>query len=78
MGLEYVPSHTNFVWVRTGVPSPALVDELARQGVLVRPGHLWGAPEWIRVTVGTEAQNDRFTRALQEALSRRPLAAAGA
>ena len=71
MGLEYLPSQTNFLWVRTGVPSGELVPRLAQEGVLVRPGDFWGHPEWIRVTVGTAAQNDRFARALQQALGRR-------
>lgn len=77
MGIEYVPSHANFVWIRTGVSSSRLVPELARRGVLVRPGDYWGAPDWIRVTVGTAAQNDRFVRALEEALSHLPAAAPG-
>lgn len=68
LGLGYVPSEANFVWVRTGVPSGELVPALARRGVLVRPGDFWGQPEYIRVTVGTPAQNRRFVEALQEAL----------
>ena len=68
MGLTYVPSEANFVWVRTGVPSDELVPALAGRGVLVRPGDFWGQPEYIRVTVGTPAQNRRFVEALQEAL----------
>ena len=70
LGLEYLPSETNFLWVRTGVPSGQLVPRLAEQGVLVRPGEFWGHPEWIRVTVGTAAQNERFAKALQEVLGR--------
>ena len=69
LGLPYVPSQANFVWVRTGVPSERLVAALARRGVLVRPGHLWGEPAYVRVTVGTPAQNRRFGEALREALA---------
>ncbi|HEY8487092.1 MAG TPA: histidinol-phosphate transaminase [Limnochordales bacterium] len=68
MGLEYLPSQANFLWVRTGVPSQELVPRLAREGVLVRPGHFWGYPDWLRVTVGTAAQNLRFAEVLGTAL----------
>lgn len=69
LGVAYVPSEANFVWIRTGVPSEQLVPALARRGVLVRPGHLWGEPAYIRVTVGTPAQNRRFGEALRQALA---------
>ena len=68
LGLEYLRSQANFVWLRTGVPSGELVPRLARQGVLVRPGDFWGWPEWIRVTVGTAAQNRRFVEAVRKVL----------
>lgn len=69
LGLEYVPSEANFVWVRAGAPSDLVVEALARRGVLVRPGGFWGQPEYIRVTVGTPAQNRRFAEALREVLA---------
>ncbi|MEW6048937.1 MAG: aminotransferase class I/II-fold pyridoxal phosphate-dependent enzyme, partial [Bacillota bacterium] len=68
MGVGYVESEANFLWIRTGVPSGTLVPALARLGVLVRPGDFWGQPEFIRVTVGTPAQNRRFLEALRESL----------
>ena len=37
----------------------AVFDALQRRGVIVRPLKLYSLPEWVRVTVGTAAQNER-------------------
>ncbi|WP_324717058.1 histidinol-phosphate transaminase [Carboxydochorda subterranea] len=69
MGIGYVPSQANFLWIETPVPSSVLVPRLARLGVLVRPGEIWGQHSFIRVTIGTPAQNRRFVEALQQVLA---------
>ncbi len=63
LGLRFVPSQANFllVNVRDGA---GVFDALMRRGVIVRPLKLYGLPEWIRVTVGTAEQNERFLREL--------------
>ena len=45
-----------------------VVEELGRQGVLVRAGTALGRAGWLRVTYGTPAQNARFLAALEQAL----------
>jgi len=72
--LEYVPSHANFVLVRVG-DGNALFQDLLRQGIIVRAMASYGLPEWIRVSVGTPPQNERFLAALKEWLARQPVAA---
>ena len=58
-GLEYVPSHTNFVMVRTG---PEVFE---KTGVLVREGEALGYPVgWSRVSLGAPEENDRLLAAL--------------
>jgi histidinol-phosphate aminotransferase len=59
LGLEFVPSHANFVLVRVG-DGAAVFDALQRRGVIVRPLKTYSLPEWIRVTVGTAVQNERL------------------
>lgn len=56
-GFEYVPSSTNFVFVRSGAH-----EGLLARGVIVRPM----GEEWMRVTVGTPAENDRFLTTLDD------------
>ena len=76
MGLEFVPSHANFVLVRVG-DGKNVFDALLRRGIIVRAMGSYGLPEWIRVSVGTMEQNRLFMTALRE-LDREGLMARGA
>ena len=66
LGFEFIPSYGNFVAFRAGAAA-AINDKLLRQGVIVRPIAGYGMPEWLRVTIGTEAENRRFLQALETA-----------
>lgn len=67
LGLSWIPSYANFVSFK--VPRAAEVfQRLLRQGVIVRPIAGYGMPEYLRVTVGTEAENARFLAALETVL----------
>ncbi len=67
LGLEYIPSHGNFVTFKAG-DGAAVNQKLLKQGVIVRPIGGYGLPEWLRVTIGTEPENARFLEALEKAL----------
>ncbi len=58
-GLEVVPSVANFMLIRTG-RGREIFHRLMRQGVIVRPMDGYGLPEYIRVSVGTRKELDRF------------------
>ncbi|MEG1938848.1 MAG: histidinol-phosphate transaminase [Akkermansia sp.] len=58
MGLEWIPSQGNFVLVKVGV-GREIFDAMLRQGVIVRPQGSYHLPEWIRISIGTPAENDR-------------------
>jgi histidinol-phosphate aminotransferase len=64
LGLRYLRSHTNFVLIDVGRDSRLVYDALLRQGVIVRAGYRQ-LPTHIRVTVGTQPQNERFVAALE-------------
>ena len=68
LGLETVPSHTNFVLVRIGPEALDVQQALLRRGVIVRPCTAYDLPEFLRVTVGTQDENARMIRALAEVL----------
>jgi histidinol-phosphate aminotransferase len=57
--MEFVPSVANFILVRVG-DGAKVFDALQRRGVIVRPMASYAMPEWLRVTVGTAAQNERL------------------
>ena len=58
------PAVGNFLFAEVGEDGAALFDRLLRQGVIVRPLAGFGAPEAIRVTVGTPEENAFFAAAL--------------
>lgn len=67
LGLEIVPSVANFMLVRVG-DGGRVFESLQKRGIIVRPVKSYGLPEWIRVTVGTRAQNERLLAELRAAL----------
>ncbi len=67
LGLEYIPSHGNFITFRC--PDAAKANQqLLAQGVIVRPIAGYGLPDWLRVTIGKPEENARFLAALAKAL----------
>lgn len=67
LGLEFVPGQGNFQLVKVG-DGMAVFDALQRLGVITRPVKGYGLPEWLRVTVGTQAQNERLLAELKAVL----------
>jgi histidinol-phosphate aminotransferase len=68
LGLDYIPSFGNFLTIRVG-KAQEIFRRLLRRGVIVRPvGGPYELPEHLRVTVGTEAENERFLASLAASL----------
>ncbi len=63
--LEFIPSAANFILVRVG-DGQRVFSELQRRGIIVRPMAGYQLPEWIRISVGTPAENARCVAALRE------------
>ena len=70
LGLEFVPGRGNFLLVKVG-DGGAVFDALQRRGLITRPVKPYGLPEWLRVTVGTRAQNERLLATLTEVMKAR-------
>jgi histidinol-phosphate aminotransferase len=69
LGLTVVPSEANFVMVVfADADQAARVDEdLLAQGVIVRPLKAFGLPHCIRISTGTDEDNQRCVAAMQKA-----------
>lgn len=61
--LETIPAFGNFITFKVE-NTKRVFEALLRQGVIVRPITGYGLPDYLRVTIGTEAQNRRFLAAL--------------
>ncbi len=71
LGLSYIPSVGNFISFRVpgGVDAMEVYSGLLKQGVIVRPVANYEMPEYLRVSIGTESENETFIRALQKVLA---------
>jgi histidinol-phosphate aminotransferase len=64
-GLEPVgPAIGNFLYADTGENATALFESLLREGVIIRPLAGFGAPEAVRITVGTAEDHAVLDKAL--------------
>ncbi|HYG58234.1 MAG TPA: histidinol-phosphate transaminase [Symbiobacteriaceae bacterium] len=69
LGLDYIPSQANFLMIDLRRPAGPIYEALMRLGVIVRPLAGAGRPTWVRVTVGTPRELDRFEEALRRTIS---------
>lgn len=75
LGLEYIPSYGNFVCCRIVNPvqsgekgASQMYRRLLELGVIVRPIANYGMPDYLRVSIGLESENEKFLSALAQAL----------
>jgi len=70
LGYRVVPTSANFLFCDLGEDAAAFANRLQDEGVAVRPLGPWGAPNCIRVTIGTPEQNQVFLEAARRLRSR--------
>jgi histidinol-phosphate aminotransferase len=65
---EVVPSEANFAMVPMAGPEQAstLVQELLEQGIIVRPLTAFGLPHCVRISTGTDEENQLCVEAIQK------------
>lgn len=68
LGLKYVPSRANFIFVDVGRNANEVYQRLLREGVIVRPMTSFGLETAFRITVGTPEENRRLVKALRKCL----------
>jgi len=68
LGIRFLPSHGNFVLIEVG-NAHAVFEKMLRLGVIVRPVANYNLPTWLRVTIGTPPENERFLAALAQSIS---------
>jgi len=78
LGLEYIPSFGNFVSFKIADPVLSTVEgamhvyrRLLELGVIVRPIANYAMPDYLRVSIGLESENEKFLSVLQQILGER-------
>jgi histidinol-phosphate aminotransferase len=69
LGVDWIPSQTNFMLVKMPVPGKVVYDAMLRRGVILRPMDGYGLPNYLRISIGTQAENARCLRELADVLA---------
>jgi histidinol-phosphate aminotransferase len=66
MGIRFIPSEANFIFIDVGMDAKSLFQEMLKRGIIIRPGDIWNLPNFVRLTIGTREQNLMFIKALKD------------
>ena len=69
LGCRSYPSQTNFFLIDVRGDATVLYESMLRKGVIVRSMKAYGFADCIRINVGTQSENERFLKALEESLA---------
>jgi histidinol-phosphate aminotransferase len=67
LGLQHIPSFGNFVSFRVN-GAMRIYRRLLELGVIVRPIANYAMPDYLRVTIGLDSENEKFLSALKHAI----------
>ncbi|HEY3783513.1 MAG TPA: histidinol-phosphate transaminase [Fimbriimonadaceae bacterium] len=68
-GAHACESYANFVFADLGRPAGPVFQALLKKGVIIRSGEIFGTPNCVRITIGTEDEIDRFIQAFDEVIN---------
>lgn len=68
MGCLVTPSYANFIMFAPPVAAARVFEELLGRGIIVRPLTSYGLPDRLRVSLGSDEENDAFLSAMGEIL----------
>lgn len=70
LGYRVVPTSANFVYCDVGEDAFGIAEQLLNEGVSVRPLRVWGAPNGLRVSIGSAEQNQFLLNAVRSVVGR--------
>lgn len=68
IGLEYIPTETNFIMVNVEEDSTEISNKILQKGIAVRAGIEYNMPTWLRITIGKPKENQLLIEELKVAL----------
>lgn len=68
LGVAYVPSVANFILIDVRKDAISIFKAMLRYGVIVRDMKQYGLGNFIRVTIGTKKENEKFIKVLKKVL----------
>jgi histidinol-phosphate aminotransferase len=72
MGLHRIPSHANYMMIEMGSAEKVthVHEGLLRKGIAIRPLTAFGLPTCLRITIGTQEENELVVKALKSVLAK--------
>ncbi len=70
LGLDYAPTEANFILIDVGQDCREVFESLLKEGVITRTGDIFGYPSHLRVTFGTNEENEFFFEKLKKVLNK--------
>lgn len=67
-GIEFVPSHANFILAKVG-DGDRLFADMLRKGVIVRTMRGYKLPDYVRISIGTAKENQRCMEVFDEVMA---------
>jgi histidinol-phosphate aminotransferase len=68
LGVYHYKSQANFILIDLRKPAEPYYQALLKKGFITRPVQNYDLPDCLRITIGTEAQNSGFIKALGEVI----------
>ncbi len=69
LDIEYLPTQANFFLIKIGENAQSIYEELLKKGVIIRTMTGYGLQDYLRVSVGLPAENEKFIKALREVMA---------
>ncbi|MGD9159963.1 MAG: histidinol-phosphate transaminase [Desulfobacteraceae bacterium] len=69
MGLEYLPTETNFFLIKVPSGGKNIYQLMLREGVIIRSMDSYGLSEYIRINAGLPEENERFINSLKKVIN---------
>lgn len=68
LGVPFVPTQANFILIKVGEKTRDIILTLLKKGIIVRGMEAYNLPQYIRLTIGKQEENETFTQEFQKAL----------
>lgn len=68
LGIAYIPTVSNFILINVERDGEGVFRSMLKYGVIIRDMRQYGLKNFIRVTVGTKKENERFIKILKKVL----------
>lgn len=69
LNLEYIPSHSNYIFIKFGENCAEWCKKLKDMNVIVRNCAIFGYPEYVRISIGSNHENRYLLNVLTEMIN---------